>query len=170
VDRLRRLGLDLPGDRLRRRHHAAAGLDGDALLGGLAAAPRVRRGAPGPGALRVTRRQACNAGVVGALLLLGGNGGVALAESADLPSGLAALLVAVIPLWVVLLRWLANDRPSARTVAGVALGLVGLAVLLLPGARPQGVALLALATVLGGSLLWSLGSFFATRADLPATG
>ncbi|HVM27441.1 MAG TPA: EamA family transporter [Mycobacteriales bacterium] len=133
----------------------------------LVAVVLVRRG---PQALRVTRRQARNAGGIGLLLLLGGNGAVALAESAELPSGLAALLVAVIPLWVVLLRWVARDRPSARTVAGVALGFVGLAVLLLPGARPEGVALLAVATVLGGAFLWSLGSFWASRADLPADG
>jgi drug/metabolite transporter (DMT)-like permease len=127
----------------------------------------ARRGVAG---LRVTRRQARSAAVVGLLLLLGGNGGVALAENADLPSGMAALLVAVIPLWVVLLRWLARDTPPRRTVAGVGLGFVGLAVLLLPGARPEGVALLAVLTVLGGAFLWSLGSFYATRAELPEDG
>jgi drug/metabolite transporter (DMT)-like permease len=134
------------------------------LLAGFVA---VRRG---PSALRVTRRQARTAAVVGLLLLLGGNGGVALAESQGLPSGLAALLVAVIPLWVVLLRWLARDRPSGLTVTGVVVGLAGLAVLLLPGARPSGVALAAVVTVLVGSLLWSVGSFYATRAELPADG
>ena len=133
----------------------------------VAAYVAVRRG---PAALRVSRRQLRSAAVVGLLLLLGGNGGVALAESADLPSGLAALLVAVIPLQVVLLRWLARDRPSAQTVAGVGLGFVGLAVLLLPGARPEGVALVAVLTVVAGAFLWSLGSFYATRAELPADG
>jgi drug/metabolite transporter (DMT)-like permease len=127
----------------------------------------VRRG---PAALRVTRRQLRAAAVVGLLLLLGGNGGVALAESRGLPSGLAALLVAVIPLWVVVLRWLARDRPSPATVGGVVLGLVGLAVLLLPGARPSGVALAAVGTVVAGSLLWAVGSFHATRTELPADG
>jgi drug/metabolite transporter (DMT)-like permease len=133
----------------------------------VAAYVAVRRG---PAALRVSRRQLRGAAVVGLLLLLGGNGGVALAENADLPSGLAALLVAVIPLWVVVLRWLSNDRPSAQTVAGVALGFVGLAVLLLPGARPDGVALVAVVTVVGGAFLWSLGSFYATRTELPEDG
>ena len=127
----------------------------------------VRRGRA---VLRVTRGQVGSAAVVGLLLLLGGNGMVALAESAQLPSGLAALLVAVIPVWVVLLRWLTNDRPSPRTVGGVALGFVGLAVLLLPGARPDDVAGLAVATVVVGSLLWSIGTFHATRADLPEDG
>ena len=121
----------------------------------------------GRAALRVTGRQLRSAAVVGLLLLLGGNGLVAVAESAELPSGLAALLVAAIPVWVVLLRWLADDRPSARTVGGVALGFVGLAVLLLPGARPDHVAAYAVVTVVVGSLLWSLGTFHATRAELP---
>ena len=127
----------------------------------------VRRG---PAALRVSRRQLRSAAGVGLLLLLGGNGLVAVAEDGALPSGLAALLVAVIPLWVVVLRWLADDRPSALTVAGVALGFVGLAVLLLPGARPDDVAVGAVATVLVGALLWSVGSFYATRAELPEDG
>ena len=124
----------------------------------------------GRAALRVTRRQVRSAAVVGLLLLLGGNGLVAVAESAELPSGLAALLVAVIPVWVVLLRWLFDDRPSALTVGGVALGFVGLAVLLLPGARPDDVAGYAVATVVFGSLLWSIGTFYATRAELPKDG
>ena len=124
----------------------------------------------GRAALRVTRRQVRSAAVVGLLLLLGGNGLVAVAESAELPSGLAALLVAVIPVWVVLLRWLFDDRPSALTVGGVALGFVGLAVLLLPGARPDDVAGYAVATVVFGSLLWSIGTFYATRAELPRDG
>jgi drug/metabolite transporter (DMT)-like permease len=127
----------------------------------------VRRGRS---ALRVSRRQLRSAAVVGLLLLLGGNGLVAVAEAADLPSGLAALLVAAIPLWVVLLRWLADDRPSPVTVAGVALGFVGLAVLLLPGARPSDVAGGAVATVLFGAFLWSIGSFYATRTELPQDG
>ena len=133
----------------------------------LAAWIALRRG---PSALRVTGTQLRSAAGVGLLLLLGGNGLVAVAEAAELPSGLAALLVAVIPLWVVLLRWLADDRPSALTVGGVALGFVGLAVLLLPGARPDGVAATAVATVLLGALLWSLGTFYATRAELPPDG
>ncbi len=141
------------------RFGAAAAL----LLGYVA----VRRGRS---ALQVTRRQLRSAAVVGLLLLLGGNGLVAVAEAAELPSGLAALLVAVIPVWVVLLRWLADDRPSALTVGGVALGFVGLAVLLLPGARPDDVAGYAVATIVVGALLWSIGTFYATRTELPKDG
>ena len=131
----------------------------------LAAYLAVRRGR---GAFRATRRQLLSAAGIGVLLLTGGNGGVTLAESHHLPSGLAALLVAGVPLFVVVLRALARDRPSARTVLGVAIGFVGLAVLLLPGSRPTGVAFGAALTVVGSSLLWSVGSFTATRVSLPA--
>ena len=124
----------------------------------------ARRGRSG---FRATQRELLNAAVVGLLLLAGGNGLVTVAEERGLPSGLAALLVAVIPLWVVVLRASAGDRPAVRTVVGVAIGFVGVAVLLLPGARPAGVALLPAAMVVLGSFLWSLGSFGATRVPLP---
>ena len=122
----------------------------------------------GGAAFRARLRQWAGAAVIGLLLLLGGNGGVTLAERAHLPSGLTALLIAGVPLFVVLLRLLARDLPAGRTLFGVALGFVGLAVLLLPGARPVGVSLLAAATVVCSSALWSVGSYLASRLDLPA--
>lgn len=125
----------------------------------------ARRGAA---AFRGSLRQYATAAAIGLLLLCGGNGGVTLAEQAHLPSGLAALLVAGVPLWVVLLRASRRDRPSRRTVAGVALGFCGLAVLLLPGARPQGVALGAVLLVVCSSMLWAFGSFVGSRLPLPA--
>lgn len=125
----------------------------------------VRRG---PAAFRGTLRQYATAALVGVLLLCGGNGGVTLAEQAHLPSGLAALLVAGVPLWVVVLRATRHDRASGRTVAGVALGFAGLAVLLLPGARPAGVPLGAVLVVICSSLFWATGSFVASRLPLPA--
>ena len=131
----------------------------------LAAYLRLRRGRS---AFRATRREALGALGVGALLLLGGNGLVTLAEERDVPSGLTALLVAAVPLWVVLLRSASGDRPAARTLLGVALGFAGVAVLLLPGARPAGVALLPALLVVASSMLWSIGSFTATRIALPA--
>ena len=130
----------------------------------IAAFLAVRRGRS---SFRATRRQWRNAAVIGLLLLLGGNGGVTLAEQQHLPSGLAALLVAGVPMFVVVLRIAVRDRPAPRTVLGVAIGFVGLAVLLLPGARPAGVPVLAAMTVVGSSLAWSVGSFVATRVALP---
>ncbi len=114
----------------------------------------------------VTRAQLATAAVCGLLLLVGGNGLVAVAEQ-DVDSGLAALLIAGTPLWVVLLRALLRDRPSAGTVAGLLLGLCGVVVLLLPGV--QGSADLGpLLLVCLASFLWSCGTVLATRRPMPA--
>ncbi|MEU8760868.1 EamA family transporter [Streptomyces sp. NPDC048659] len=119
----------------------------------------------GPAALKVTPRQLGSAAGVGLLLILGGNGLVVLAET-SIPSGLAALLIAVVPAWVVILKALAGDRPTAGGLAGVLLGLVGLGVLTLPGlsgdVRVGGVVLVVAAT-----LCWSVGSFSSSRLPLP---
>ena len=65
----------------------------------------------GPAALKVTGRQLASAVLVGLLLILGGNGLVVLAET-SIPSGLAALLIAVVPAWVVVLKEI--GRASCR--------------------------------------------------------
>lgn len=130
----------------------------------IAAFLAVRRGRSSFGA---TPRQWRNAALIGLLLLLGGNGAITLAEQRGLPSGLTALLVAAVPLYVVLLRTVLRDAPSRRTLGGVAIGFVGLGVLLLPGTRPEGVTVGAALLVLGGSALWSTGSVLASRVALP---
>jgi drug/metabolite transporter (DMT)-like permease len=135
------------------------------LLAGavLLIAVRVSRGAA---PFRVTRSQVSTAVLCGLLLLVGGNGLVAVAEQ-DVDSGLAALLIAGTPLWVVLLRAVLRDRPSAATVAGLLVGLLGVAVLLLPGV--QGAAdLQPMLLVCLSSVLWSCGTVLATRRPLPA--
>lgn len=120
----------------------------------------------GPEALRVTRAQVGTAVLCGLLLLVGGNGMVAVAEQ-YVDSGLAALLVAGTPLWVVVLRAGLRDRPSPVTVAGLVLGLVGVAVLLLPGGgTPEDVGPLLLVCL--ASVLWACGTVLATRRPLPA--
>jgi drug/metabolite transporter (DMT)-like permease len=116
---------------------------------------------------RASRRAWLGGAGIGLLLLLGGNGGVVLAENSGLPSGLTALLIAGVPLYVVLLRALLRDRPSNRTLLGVGIGFVGLGVLLLPGTRPAGVPVGAAMLVLGCSFLWAIGSVIATRIELP---
>ncbi|MFE1384438.1 EamA family transporter [Streptomyces sp. NPDC058740] len=120
----------------------------------------------GPAALKVTPRQLASAVGVGLLLILGGNGLVVLAET-SVPSGLAALLIAVVPAWVVVLKALSGDGPTRGGLAGVLLGLVGLAVLTLPGlsgeVKAGGVVLVIVAT-----LCWSVGSFSSSRLPMPA--
>ncbi len=130
----------------------------------LAAYLRVRRGRA---AFRGSAAQWWRAGLIGVALLSVGNGGVTVAEDSDLPSGLAALLVASVPLYVVVLRALAGDRPHRRTVLGVTIGFVGLGLLLLPGSRPSGVSALPAVAVLGAALVWAIGSFQASRVSLP---
>lgn len=119
----------------------------------------------GPAALKATRAQVGSAVLVGLLLILGGNGLVVLAET-SIPSGLAALLVAAVPMWLVVLRAGSGDRPSPRTLGGVLIGLAGLAVLTSPGIGGE-VRLAGVLLVLGASVLWSLGSFAASKLPLP---
>jgi drug/metabolite transporter (DMT)-like permease len=121
----------------------------------------------GPSALRVTRREVAGAGLVGVLLLLVGNGGVAVGEQ-TVPSGLAALLVGAVPLWLVLLRVGAGQRPRAATWAGVAVGFAGLAAISLPRGGVAGVAAWGVVVVLIATVGWSIGSFLSPRVGLPA--
>jgi drug/metabolite transporter (DMT)-like permease len=87
---------------------------------------------------------------IGAFLLLGGNASVAWAEQ-RVPSGLAALLIGVMPIWMVGLEWLRRGlRPSQQVIAGLLLGAAGVALLVLPqgdgaGVDPVGAAVLILA-------------------------
>ncbi|MFJ1863404.1 EamA family transporter [Streptomyces sp. NPDC088097] len=119
----------------------------------------------GPAALKATRAQVGSAVVVGLLLILGGNGLVVLAET-SVPSGLAALLVAAVPMWVVVLRALTGDRPPLRTLLGVLVGLAGLAVLTSPGLSGE-VRLSGVLLVVVASVLWSLGTFSGSKLPLP---
>ena len=123
----------------------------------------ARRGAS---ALRVTRGQLGAVVLVATLLLVGGNGGVTVAEQ-DAPSGLAALIIAAVPLWVVLLRLLVGERVPRVTLAGVALGLGGVAILVIPGDRPDDAALWAVLMLVGSSACWATGSFVSSRVTLP---
>src|SRR3712207_7349669 len=79
------------------------------------------------------------AAITGLFLLLGGNGAVVWAEQ-RVPSGITALLVATVPVWIVLLDWLrpGGTRPRAGGFAGLALGLVGPALLVGRGALGGG--------------------------------
>src|SRR5579859_2626646 len=116
------------------------------------------------GAAMPTRKQWRSAMIVGGLLLLGGMGSVAMAEE-TVSSGLAAMLVATAPLWtlIISMRW--GNRPGRMEWIGVAIGLLGVALLTLEGniqANPGGVALIIFAT-----LCWSLGSVWSKYLDMP---
>jgi drug/metabolite transporter (DMT)-like permease len=111
-----------------------------------------------------------DAAIMGACLLLGGNGGVTWAEQ-YIPSGLAALLVATVPLWIVLLDWVrpGGVRPTRGVAVGVGLGLVGVALLIGPGRLLGGTVLhpAGVAVTMLGALAWSVGSLYLRRAKLP---
>ncbi|MFF3456661.1 EamA family transporter [Streptomyces sp. NPDC002730] len=119
----------------------------------------------GTSALKVNRVQLASAAVVGLLLLLGGNGLVVLAET-SVPSGLAALLIAVVPAWVVVLRRAFGERPGLGAYLGVLLGLAGLAVLTLPGLSGD-VRLWGVLTVIAATVMWSVGSFSSSKIPMP---
>lgn len=119
-----------------------------------------------PSVFRIPRRQIGAASLVGLLLLLGGNGGVALGEQ-TVVSGVAALLVAIVPLMIVLLRMLIGDRPPGRTLLGVLVGFAGLAVLVLPSNGNGTSTIGGILIILGASLSWSIGSFISARLPMP---
>ncbi len=104
--------------------------------------------------------------ITGGLLLLGGNGGVSFGEQ-YVPSGVVALLVATVPLFIALFGGIVlGQRLSRIAVAGIAIGLLGTAVLLRPGAGGAGDPGHML-LVLVSPLSWAIGSLYATRAPLP---
>ncbi len=117
--------------------------------------------------LRITRAQAFGAFVIGNLLCFGGNGLVTVAEQ-DVPSGLAALIVGSVPLWVVIMRLAEGDRPSRGALAGVIVGFVGLAVLVLPADRPESAPVWGVLLIVLAAVLWASGSFYSKRFTLPS--
>ena len=132
------------------------------VLAGLLMAALVlwRRGrAP----FRIGRAEFVSAAVVG-VLLPGANALLFVAER-DVPTGLASLVIGSVPLWIVLMRTIARDRPNTAAIAGTAVGFAGLALLV----RPQGGATVGgMLLVLGSAIMWSLGSFLSARLPLPA--
>ncbi len=127
------------------------------------------------GAGKSTFREWRTAFVIGACLLLGGNGGVTIAEQ-WVPSGLASLLVATVPIYIALLAWLTGSAPRPRPLVllGLAAGFGGVGILVGPaltaapvaGARHQALGMLVL---LFGSFIWSVGSLYSRRAGNSAS-
>ena len=114
-------------------------------------------------ARRPTWREWRAAAIVGGALLLVGNGGVAWAET-RIGVGLAALLVAMMPLWMAVLDWLfGGSRLSGLGVLGLAIGFGGVALLVRPGGGANAVAAAVLAVT---TLSWAAGSLYARDAAL----
>lgn len=122
------------------------------------------------GALPPTAVHWRSATIIGGALFLFGNGGVVWAEQ-FVPSGLAALLVATVPLWIVVFEWLppGGSRPPLAVGLGVLVGLFGVGLLVQPGSAAGGSERYvagALALV-AASIVWSMGSLYLRRAPLP---
>ena len=126
--------------------------------GVILAAIVVRRG----GTMRVSRRELGSCVLIGCLLP-GANAVLFFAEQ-HVPTGLASLLIASVPLLVVLLRLWGRERLRPRTLAAVAVGFAGVAILLRPsgGATTEGVLLCMLS-----ALMWSVGSVASARLSMP---
>jgi drug/metabolite transporter (DMT)-like permease len=125
----------------------------------------------GPRTFALTRAQLGTAALSGLLLPAWGNGLVILAQS-QVASGLTALLIASVPLYIAVLRGLTGDRPRRATVVGVLLGAAGLTLLVLVGpaggsAGVSGSAWWGPPLVLLAGLGWATGTFASTRMPVP---
>lgn len=110
--------------------------------------------------------------IVGAFLLLGGNGLVVWAAQ-KLPSGLLSLLVGATPISMILLGSVLGyeKAPGVATIAGLIVGFLGLAWLVYPAHNASGarVDLLSACAAFGATVSWAWGSHYARRAPLPAS-
>jgi drug/metabolite transporter (DMT)-like permease len=120
--------------------------------------------------LRTSLPQWPKAFAIGGLLLLCGNGGVTWAEK-YIATGLAALLVATEPLWVVMLNWmLSRRRPSSKVLLGILIGLAGVGLLVSDGLSrveaSSGFSLAASGVVLVAAFAWAAGSVYANHRPI----
>jgi drug/metabolite transporter (DMT)-like permease len=116
-------------------------------------------------AIRPTRGALLGAGLVG-LLLPGANAVVSVAEQ-HVPSSLAALLIASIPLWVILLRRLAGETITRAGGVAVLVGFVGVALLVRPGPQSADASIVGMLTCVAAAVMWASGSFASGRVELP---
>lgn len=114
------------------------------------------------GAARPTPAQWRTGAIVGVSLLAFGNGAVTWAAQRE-PSGVIALVVSLVPLWLMVLGWMGKRgvRPAAIEVVGISLGLLGIALLVVPHDGGGNVSGLGLAVLLVSTLAWAGGSVYA---------
>jgi len=126
------------------------------------------------GPLRSTWSEWRTSVIVGACLLLGGNGGVTISEK-FIESGLASLIVATVPIYITLLGWLVGMTPRPKPIVwlGLAGGFLGVVMLLGPALRFSGGgnshSAIGMSILLVGSFLWSAGSLYSRTAKHTAS-
>lgn len=132
------------------------------LSGGVLIAWALLRGAPLP--TRINWRAAA---ITGFLLFMLNNGGIVWAEANGAPTGIVAVLIATVPMWIVVLTWLkpGGTFPGSMVIGGLVFGFLGIILLF----DPAGAAVnpIWIAVVLGAAFCWAFGSLYARSAPLP---
>lgn len=122
--------------------------------------------------IAVPKKEIQTSVILGFVLLGFGLGNVAVAEK-HVPSGIVALIIAALPLWIAIFRYVSGERPSNRTWLGLCVGFVGVALLLKPGSvqsvsgEGSSTVIFYMVMVLIGNIGWALGTFLAPRFPLP---
>jgi drug/metabolite transporter (DMT)-like permease len=117
----------------------------------------------GLGTLRLRRAELASAAIVG--LLLPGSNSILFVTEQKVPIGLTSLIIAAIPLWVLLLRLLARERPDRLSTIGLVIGFAGIVLLVHPGTGTGPLSYLLI--TVAASFMWALGSFLSPRIPVP---
>ena len=116
----------------------------------------------GPKSLFVDKKQVRNAMFIGFILIGLATPLIAVA-SQYIGSGLIALLVAMTPVFVAILRFIFGDKPNWKTIIGISIGIAGVAILVRPTSGQGWYTLIPIAS----TVIWAIGSFWAQKIELP---
>ena len=126
----------------------------------------------GKNALKVTRQELLSSLFLGGILLGFGLGNLTLAER-YVPSGIAALIISALPIWVTIFQRIAGIKTRRITLIGIFIGLIGVAIIVLPGgtgpapgADPEKVKFWMF-MILIGNIAWAFGTFMTQRIPIP---
>ena len=117
--------------------------------------------------LAVTRLELFGCALIGLLLPVLGQGMVTVGENGGAPSGITALLIAAVPLWVICYRVLSGEHPAKRTLGGVAVGFGGVAMLIAANGLGGSFPAWTMGVVVLAGLSWAAGSWLQPRLRLP---
>ena len=117
----------------------------------------------GPKALLVTKKQIRNAMFIG-FILIGLSSPLLGVAAQQISSGLIALLVAMTPIFIAILRFIFGDMPSIKTILGIVIGFIGvIVVLVIPTVSNNLFIIICLIS----NVVWALGSFWSQKIELP---